>query len=164
MPRITITVVGEQRYHFLWLKYVTGIDLSQHCARSLHGRYSRLVKPDTQHADVHLNEFSRAIAWYLCGVTTPYRWENNPHLALVEAPGHRQQLQVHGLAVELDGVKPIEFDGRHIPPDDPNAGDRAFNTCRNWWFAHHLRAVHGVRHMQGPTPSSGPRYDQDPLL
>lgn len=34
---------GDRGYRYLWLKYVTGIDLSQHCARSLHGPYSPSV-------------------------------------------------------------------------------------------------------------------------
>ncbi|MFJ6136552.1 hypothetical protein [Kitasatospora sp. NPDC092286] len=145
--------VGERRYRHLWLKYVTGIDLSRHCAVALHGRYSRLVDERSQEATVHLDEFPHALAWYLCGVTTaPYRWEDNPHLAVTAAPGHAETLAVQGLTVHLDGVKPIHFTATdNVPDDDPNASDPAYRTCRNWQFAHYLRA-RGVPDVHGDRP------------
>ncbi|MFF8769128.1 hypothetical protein [Kitasatospora sp. NPDC015120] len=144
--------VGDRRYRHLWLKYVTGIDLSRHCAVALHGRYSRLVDERTQEATIDLDEFPHALAWYLCGVTTaPYRWDDNPHLAVEAAPGHTETLNVKGLTVHLDGVKPIHFTDADIPDDDPNANDQAYNTCRNWQFAHYLRA-RGVPDVHGDRP------------
>ncbi|MFD4394191.1 hypothetical protein [Kitasatospora sp. NPDC058478] len=152
MASITIET-GQRRYRHLWLKYVTGIDLSRHCAVALHGRYSRHIDETTRHATVELNEFPHAFAWYLCGVTTgPYRWADNPHLALESAaPGHTQDLAVQDLTVHLDGIRPIPFTDADIPDDDPHAGDPLFRTCRNWQFAHHLRA-RGVPHVHGDRP------------
>ncbi|MDY0816553.1 hypothetical protein [Kitasatospora purpeofusca] len=152
MPSITVQV-GDRKYRHLWLKYVTGIDLSRHCAVALHGRYSRLVDERTQEATVHLDEFPHALAWYLCGVTTaPYRWEDNPHLAVTAAPGHTETLNVQGLTVHLDGVKPIHFTATdNVPDDDPHANDPAYRTCRNWQFAHYLRA-RGVPDVHGDRP------------
>ncbi|MFJ8430489.1 hypothetical protein ACIQ9P_04195 [Kitasatospora sp. NPDC094019] len=152
MPTLTVAL-GSRAYRHLWLKYVTGIDLGRHCAVALHGRYSRLINEEIkQPTTVELNEFPHAIAWYLCGVTvSPYRWEDNPHLAVESAPGHTQDLQVQDLTVHLDGVRPIPFTDADIPSDDPNSGDPDFATCRNWQFAHHLRA-RGVPHVHGDRP------------
>ncbi|MEY2226872.1 hypothetical protein [Streptomyces sp. BF23-19] len=145
---------GERRYHYLWLKYVTGIDLTQHCARSLHGPYSRAVQADApRDLTLTLDEHRHAIAFYLCGVTTnPYRWEDNPHLAFESAPGYHVEIQVKDLKVTLTDARPIPFTARHIPADDPHATDRQFKTCRNWQFAHHLRAAGVVT-----IPSERPR-------
>lgn len=144
---------GERLYHYLWLKYVTGIDLTQHCARSLHGPYSRDVQQDgPQDLTTTLDANRYAIAYYLCGVTTgPHRWEDNPHLAFERAPGYHVEIQVKDLKVTLTDARPIPFTDKHIPPDDPNAGDKRFATCRNWQFAHHLRAT-GVVTIPGERP------------
>ncbi|WP_316521237.1 hypothetical protein [Kitasatospora brasiliensis] len=151
MPSITL-LVGERRYRYLWLKYVTGIDLSRHCAVALHGRYSRHIDETTREATVELDEFPHALAWYLCGVTSsPYRWEDNPHLALELAPGHTQDLTVHDLTVHLDGVRPIDFTNAEVPADDPHAADHAFRSCRNWQFAHYLHN-RGVPNVHGDRP------------
>ncbi|MFC8447737.1 hypothetical protein [Kitasatospora sp. NPDC057223] len=151
MPRITVAV-GARKYRYLWLKYVTGIDLTRHCAVALHGRYSRHLNEDTRHVEVQLDEFPHALAWYLCGVTTrPYRWEDNPHLALEPAPGHTQDLQVKDLTVHLDGIRPIDFTNADVPADSPHADDPVYQTCRNWQFAHHLHA-RGIPSVQGDRP------------
>nr|BEK65762.1 hypothetical protein KPHV_29890 [Kitasatospora purpeofusca] len=151
MPSITITT-GERTYRHLWLKYITGIDVTRHCATSLHGRYSRHVDERISKVTVELDEFPYALAWYLCGVTVnPNRWADNPHLAMEAAPGHTQDLRVQDLTVHLDGVRPIPFTDADIPDNDPNAGDPEFRTCRNWQFAYHLHA-RGIPHVPGYRP------------
>jgi hypothetical protein len=168
-PRIIITQ-GERENRYLWLKYVTGIDLTRHCARALHGRYSRHVQPEHRHMDVALDEFPHApiLAYYLCAVTTnPYRWEDNAHLALQAAPGHSEELHIQGLTVSISGALPIPFDDSRIPDDDPHAHDRLYRTCRNWQFAHWLRHA-GVNSIRGENRrgigSNSPVTGQIPLL
>lgn len=151
IPKIAIER-GQRQYRYLWLKYVTGIDLSRHCARSLHGRYSRHVNAESQDVEVRLDEYPHSLAWYLCGVTTrPYRWEDNPHLALEAAPGHTEKLSLQDLTVTVNGARPIHFDDRHIDPEHPCANRQEFSSCRNWQFAHYLHA-HGVPDIRGDRP------------
>ncbi|WP_116211564.1 hypothetical protein [Streptomyces olivoreticuli] len=132
----------------MWLKYVTGVDLGRHCARSLHGGYSKFVNPNEEVMEGRLDEFEPPIVWYLCGVTR--RWATNAHLAFETAPGDRHELQVQGLHVTLADARPIPFDAEAIPGDDPHAGDRAFTTCRNWQFAHHLAKERGLTSIDNP--------------
>ncbi|MFE5089431.1 hypothetical protein [Streptomyces sp. NPDC056638] len=159
---------GDRSYRYLWLKYVTGIDLSQHCARSLHGPYSPTVDPRHSRAEVALTEHAAPICWYLCGVTTdPSRWAENPHLAFEPAPGETHTLTVQHLTVTLIGTRPITGWGHHtIPATDPNARNKAYATCRNWQFAHHLHQT-GVPDIRGHRPrglGTGLVEGQLPLL
>ncbi|WP_424217015.1 hypothetical protein ACN20G_33525 (plasmid) [Streptomyces sp. BI20] len=142
-PEIEIDSTGG-RYRYLWLKYVTGVDLTRHCARSLHGTYSRLVSPELEHMGGVLDEARPPLAWYLCGVTS--RWADNAHLAFEAAASDEEHadLEVLGLRVTLRGARPIRFGADAIPEDDPRAGDPAFATCRNWQFAHHLARARGL--------------------
>ncbi|UUU32015.1 hypothetical protein JIX56_20060 [Streptomyces sp. CA-210063] len=151
-PQITITR-GNRTYRYLWLKYVTGIDLTQHCARSLHGRYSQQVNQDLTEAAITLDEFPTPICWYLCGVTTdPSRWGENPHLAFEVAPGHVQDLEVQHLTVTLTGARPITGWGTNsVPADAAHANERDYASCRNWQFAHHLHTS-GVPSIPGHRP------------
>ncbi|MDX3205156.1 hypothetical protein [Streptomyces scabiei] len=166
-PQITIKR-GNRTYRYLWLKYVTGIDLTQHCARSLHGRYSRQVNQDLTEATITLDEFPTPTCWYLCGVTTdPSRWAENPHLAFEAAPGCVEQLEVQHLSVTLTGARTIAGWGANsIPADAAHAADRTYVSCRNWQFAHHLHAQ-GIPDIRGPRPrglGAGQVSGQLPLL
>ncbi|MFG2143629.1 hypothetical protein ACGFRG_05435 [Streptomyces sp. NPDC048696] len=150
-PKIRIRQ-GRRQYRYLWLKNVTGIDLSRHCARSLHGAYDRHVSPEATDIEVTLTSSPHTLAWYLCGVTIhPYRWEENPHLALEAAPGHTEELGVQDLTVEISGLRPISFSEDCIDATHPHAHDREFRTCRNWQFAHHLKNE-GVPDVRGNRP------------
>ncbi|MEU1307771.1 hypothetical protein ABZ419_02580 [Streptomyces cinnamoneus] len=112
------------------------------------------MNPNQEVMQGRLDEFEPPIAWYLCGVTR--KWATNAHLAFETAPGDQHELQVQGLHVTLTDARPILFGPEAVPADDPHAGDRAFMTCRNWQFAHHLAKERGLKSIGNP-PSRGRR-------
>lgn len=132
-----INVTGKFKY--LWLKYINGIDLSNHCAKCLLGTYSKKISNTTSSAaDLTLDE-SNAIVYYLCGVSMPYNWNKNFHLAFKEKEGSSVKVNYNGIEIELDNAEQILFSMDDINPADPNANKPVFATCRNWQFAHYLR-------------------------
>lgn len=131
---------ATETYRYLWLKSVTGVDLSQHCARSLKGPYCKGISArGGRTQSVELHPTPGLIAWYLCGVTQhPYRWHDNPHLPLVPAPGAEGTIMLAGgMTVTYQDAHPVDFSEEDIPPDAEHRLDRAYRTCRNWQFAHH---------------------------
>lgn len=128
-------------FRYLWLKYVTDINLKVHCARSLVGKYSTKVKntKGDQVVPMILDE-AEAKYYYLCGVTAPYRWANNFHLAFKEAEGKELIVERHGIRIVIQNAEEIPITDEYIAVDDPNAHKREFCTCRNWQFAHMIRA------------------------
>ena len=123
-------------YRYLWLKHVTGVDLSQHCARCLCGDYSREVRRwRHEYRDIFLDD--KCIAHYLCGVLN---YEDNLHCAIMRMDGAHAEAHDAKYDIEIEGgiIVPITPDS--IPPDIPHAGERAFRTCRNWQFANWLKA------------------------
>jgi hypothetical protein len=171
-PEICVRRPTSRDYRFLWLKYVTGVDLAEHCGRSLHGRYSRAVNAGEWNPQrVRLDEHPAKYGWYLCGVTqAPYSWADNPHLALEEAPGHEEEVTVHGLHVTLFGVRPVTGWGEHSVPDGaPHRTQAAYRTCRNWQYAHHLHHQLGVPDIRrdkprGPVVGLPPRMAGQTIL
>jgi len=125
-------------YRYLWLKHIEGVDLSQHCARSFVGQYSKQV--DRFHHNYKDIILPRGyVAHYLCGVLN---YTDNLHLAMLEAPGEHAEVHDAKCDFELeDGILvPIRED--YIPFGAINVDKREFRTCRNWQFAHWLRNNH----------------------
>lgn len=124
------------RFKYLWLKYVTGVDLSVHCARCLKGAYSNKVGTKvTEGKDIPLDE-AEAKAYYLCGVTMPFNWSKNFHLAFVEEEGSLLEVSENGIDIVIENARRIDIVPDYINPYDPNAHKKAYSTCRNWQFAY----------------------------
>lgn len=157
---VNVTVEpGPDRYRYLWLKSITGIDLGQHCASTFIGTYHPEIDRQriNEGATVSI-EFEPAedvLAYYLCGVASTRDWSRNAHLAFVPAEGEGW----HGIAgdeashsersrllVTLDGAVPVLGWGEHsIPASEPRLRQPHFRTCRNWQFAHYLATVRGIK-------------------
>ena len=127
-----INVDGAFRY--LWLKHVTGVDLSVHCARCLLGEYDNRISADTRHASGLV--LPNAPFHYLCGVSSPYVWARNFHLAFREKEGYIVEVARHGIRIVIEDAEEVPFGESDIDPLDPYAHLKAYRTCRNWQFAH----------------------------
>ena len=129
-------------FRYLWLKYVRGVDLNVHCADCLLGDYSELVSPELglEEHDLTLDEYQGEI-FYLCGVSKPYNWDRNFHLAFRHAPGEKFTCEEHGVSVTIANAQRIDFetfDARN-KAKGPNRSKLVFNTCRNWIFANYAQ-------------------------
>lgn len=119
-------------FRYLWLKSVKGVDLTNHCAKSLIGEYdSRVNARLSSLQDVPLSEE----IYYLCGVAIPYAWKNNFHLAFRHKEGATLEYTSNGISVKIENAERIEFSDGDIDRTLPEAGKKAFSTCRNWQFA-----------------------------
>jgi hypothetical protein len=126
-----------QGFRYFWLKYVSGFDQAQHCARCLLGNYSKLVNTAMlTERIVQLQEPAAAAPFdylYLCGVAAPYQWERNFHLALrPAAPETITEAETsNGFRVSVQGLEAVP-----IPtlPDGFQGLAKAYTTCRNFQF------------------------------
>lgn len=77
---------------------------------------------------------------YLCGVSAPYVWSRNFHLALVVQHGGLVRTNAYtGDVVEISGCDLIPFDDAEARRRFPAKGS-AYLSCRNYQFgAHHFR-------------------------
>lgn len=136
------TFETTEKFRYLWLKYVTGFDLSVHCAKSLVGRYSSLFKFGDAPSIIHncrLDEHPFRYI-YLCGVTS--RYENNLHLALEENMGTVVDYSWLGTHIVVRDARMIEIKGLQSYDLEPNGRLTSYNTCRNWRFAYQI--THGI--------------------
>ena len=130
----TIQVSG--RFSYLWLKHVHGVNLREHCAHSLIGDYNASIRPSIQ--ELHNVPLPDAPYHYLCGVSSPYVWSRNFHLAFREKEGSILRVSRHGIEIEIENAEEITFSEEDIDPADPHIGHKSYRTCRNWQFAYKI--------------------------
>lgn len=126
-------------FSYLWLKYITGFNLDEHCARCLLGEYSSLFpygKVVKKINDKELNEHD-AKYYYLCGVSKPYKWIENLHIAFKYKAGAMIDYDDGKTRVLIQDAEQIEI--KEQPVYRARYGDyAAYNTCRNWRFAYQI--------------------------
>jgi hypothetical protein len=132
--RILLEGTGENLYGFkyFWAKHVRGFNNERHCAKCLLGGYEKLIRA-TMPLGVWLDIPVSADVLYICGVSQPYRWANNFHLAVKNGGNRIEKTLYNGVKITLEGVEEVYFDGEKAAERYPNLGEE-FLTCRNFQF------------------------------
>lgn len=130
-------------YRILWLRYISGVDLSQHCMKSLLGHndnrvYSFLKRMENL-------ELSEAKYYYLCGVDMNFDWNKNLHLAFRYSCGEILEVDNEFIRCRIINARRMEISDRYIDWSLPQSRNRHYNTCRNWWFANMIARSPGTR-------------------
>lgn len=136
------------RYKYLWLKYlgingVDDVDLSKHCQECLGGIKSRKFSLGakngyTETPPIVLDEISTNVEFfYLCGGTWEYA--HNLHIAFRYKQGSTVEVKTPREHWIIDNAERIPILESYVNKDDPNYGNDEYQTCRNWWFAHHIK-------------------------
>lgn len=137
VPTVSLFTTTES-FRYLWLKYITGFDLSAHCAKCLHGTYSSHFGGHVKRVvGARLNE-APARFFYICGVTEPYRWKDNLHVAFRYKPGSVLQYDDGKTGIVIEDAERIEIQKLPDYQLEPHGTDRAYHTCRNWRFAYQI--------------------------
>ena len=127
-----------ETFGYLWLKYVTGFDLSVHCAKCLRGEYSTQLSADTKHEQfIALNEHTCQY-YYLCGVTKPYLWRKNLHIAFRYKKGSCIEYNDGETQVTIVDAERIPIKNLGDYGLERNGNKPAYCTCRNWRFAYQM--------------------------
>ena len=94
---------NKSDWTYLWLKTVTGVDLSKHCAKCLIGDY---IKFDS------VNELKN-ITHYLCGVYKGWNYNKNLHVAFTYEKGNTMIIKEKNIIIEIENavrinIKPMQ--------------------------------------------------------
>lgn len=137
MQPTILHIEQSKKFRYLWLKYVTGVSLDYHCARCLRGYYSDQVSPRVLSRDGIILDEHEARYYYLCGVSSPYRWDNNFHLAFRYEAGSTLTVEDKGISITIADAVKIEI-VRANTYDHPMGDKPEYYTCRNWQFAQQI--------------------------
>ena len=124
-------------FKYLWLKHITGIDLNVHCAKCLKGEYiSDVNNKITSLKDLPLQNG----VYYLCGVSLPFVWVNNFHLAFEYSEGDVVRYSNNGIEIIIENAVSLPISEKFIDETNNKAKYKSYNTCRNWQFANYLKS------------------------
>lgn len=125
--------VKSNCYIFLWLKYITGFDITKHCAKCLTGNYSKLIQYRSQKVgkiyEGELSEYETPYA-YLCGVTRNY--DDNLHIAFKKSQGEIIAYEDKNVSVSIENAQKLI-----IPPVAGKSFSVEQQSCRNFQFGYH---------------------------
>ena len=129
----------KDSFKYLWLKGVNDVDLTNHCARSLIGKYSEVVRNNLLDLYDTAIDVPKSKAYYLCGVTQPFRYKDNFHLAFKEVEGAILKVERNGISIEIENAEEITFSMDDIDWQLPQSELKQYSTCRNWQFANKFK-------------------------
>lgn len=127
-------------YKILWLRYIYGVNLNNHCMKSLLGHNDARVRGYMRQLQNLKLEDSRY--YYLCGVDQDFNWYKNLHLAFVRSLGNVIELDNEFIKCRIINAMQIPITDKYINWNLPQSRNKLFSTCRNWQFANYL-ASHG---------------------
>ena len=131
-----------KRYHeFFWLRDIRAVDIRKCCAECFIGNRDSRVYHGTLHKaqaviDIDVKESPKAVAYYLCGLSSGYNWYQNTHVAFVPAPGETVFIENDNIRLEITNAKRIEFENYH--PNPRGYFSNWQRRCRNWIFANYI--------------------------
>jgi len=133
---ITIKQISVSKpFMYLWLKHITGVNLNVHCAKCLIGEYVDAVNNRiTTVNDITIDDG----IYYLCGVSKPYVWDNNFHLAFEYSQGEVLDYCNNGIHITIENAKSLPISEKFIDVTNAKAKYKSYYTCRNWQFANYL--------------------------
>lgn len=126
----------KSNFKYIWLKKVTGVDLNVHCARCLIGEYDERINSETKKAE---NLYLDNGIYYLCGVSDPYVWGNNFHLAFRNRNGENIDFSKHGISIKIKDAEILPIDIKYVDDTLPFSRLASFYSCRNWQFANFFK-------------------------
>jgi hypothetical protein len=126
-------LVLKNKYRIVWLRYISGVDLTQHCMKGLLGRNDINFRGYMRQAENI--QLQKAKYYYLCGVDENWTYNNNMHVAFVEKEGSEIKIDNHLFSVHIENARQVKISPDYIDWSLKVSSNKLYNTCRNWWFA-----------------------------
>jgi hypothetical protein len=126
---MTIQIIDKGNWMYFWIKTIEDIDLNNHCAKTFIGKYLNGDNIETKIKDV-----------YICGVSNPFKYEDNLHLALKEKVGNDIEIKKLGVHIMIKDAELIEIKPLNKGESLHAKGSiKQYYTCRNWQYANQLK-------------------------
>lgn len=136
-----MTLEIKQRCNFFWLRAIRNARIDKCCAKCFIGDAFHEVFEGTRYKDKALVELdiepdSRVKAYYLCGLSRGFRYEDNTHVAFVPCEGQNIEIDNDKIHLTITNARQINFQGYQPNPVGEYTEEQ--RTCRNWIFANYL--------------------------
>ena len=139
MIRLTLDI--KKKCSFFWLRGINNARIDKCCAKCFSGIkfnevYEQTYFKDKAHVELSLLPDVRVKAYYLCGLSHGFRYDDNTHVAFVPDEEKNIVIDNDKIHLEITGAREIHFqDYKPNPVGNFTVEQRA---CRNWIFANYL--------------------------
>ena len=125
--------IKKNVYRILWLRYINGVNLKEHCMKSLLGYNDKRVRGyNFEFKDLTLDG---ARYYYFCGVEERFTYEKNIHLAFKEKQGSVIKVENEFFYAVIENAEVVPITNKDINWSLPQSANHLYSRCRNWWFA-----------------------------
>lgn len=131
----------KKRCNFFWLRAIRNARIDKCCAKcfigdTFHEVYEGTRYKDKAHVELDILPDSRVKAYYLCGLSAGFRYEENTHVAFVPCEGQNIEIENDKIRLVITDARQIDFQGYTPHPEGEFTHEQ--RTCRNWIFANYL--------------------------
>lgn len=136
-----LTLEIKQKCNFFWLRGIRRARIDKCCAQCFIGEAYHEIYEGTRYKDKALVEFDiphddTIKAYYLCGLSRGFCYDNNTHVAFVPCEGQNIEIDNDKIRLVITDARQIDFQG--YKPNPVGLFTREQRTCRNWIFANYL--------------------------
>ncbi len=139
--RMKLTLEIRKKCRFFWLQAIRKARIDKCCAKCFIGDLFNEVYENTRYQEkafvkLNIDPDSRVKAYYLCGLSKGFQYEENTHIAFVPCEGQDISIENDKIRLVITDARQIDFkDYKPNPEGDFTDKQRA---CRNWIFANYL--------------------------
>ena len=133
----------KKRCSFFWLRAIRNARIDKCCAECFIGdklnevyEKTRFKDKATVELDIPLDESVKA--YYLCGLSRGFRYDDNTHVAFVPCKGQNIEIENDKIKLVITDARQIDFQSYKPNPEGEFTHEQ--RTCRNWIFANYLLA------------------------
>ena len=129
---------------FFWLRKIRAVNINNCCAKCFLGEPDSRMYHATQgkekvypmYVEMDVEASPKFVAYYLCGMSVGFKYENNSHIAFIYAPGEILKRETEQIKLEISNARWIDFESYVPNPEGVFTNDQ--RKCRNWIFANYL--------------------------
>ena len=131
----------KQKCNFFWLRGIRNARIDRCCAKcftadTFHEVYEGTRYKEKAHVELDIDPDPKVKAYYLCGLSKGFKYENNTHVAFVPCKGQNIEIDDERIHLSISDARQIDFQGYEPHPVGEFTHEQ--RTCRNWIFANYL--------------------------
>lgn len=137
-----LTLEVKRKYSFFWLRAIRNVRIDKCCAKCFIGHPFHEVYEATRFKDKAIVELdikpeTYVKAYYLCGLSLGFKYDENTHVAFVPAQEETIEIDNERIALKITDARRIDFESYKPSPEGEYTEEQ--RTCRNWIFANYIR-------------------------
>ena len=131
----------KKKCAFFWLRAIRSARIDKCCAKcvigdAFHEIFEGTRYKDKAHVELDIEPDARVKAYYLCGLSNGFKYDENTHVAFVPCEGQNIEIENDRIRLVITDARQIDFQSYQPHPEGEFTEEQ--RTCRNWIFANYL--------------------------